>query len=53
LNWYDKGQDYQAFDYQEIADALKALKLNIQASNFKHKNQTYSNNICRLFDSSE
>lgn len=28
LNWYDNGQDYQAFDYQEMADALKTLKLN-------------------------
>ena len=28
LNWYDNGQDYAAFDYQEMADALKILKSN-------------------------
>ena len=28
LNWYQKGQDYDAFNYQEMATALKKLKSN-------------------------
>ena len=28
LNWYEDGQDYKAFDYQAMADALKTLKSN-------------------------
>ncbi len=28
LNWYQKGQDYDAFNYQEMAAALKKLKSN-------------------------
>ncbi len=28
LNWYENGQDYEAFDYQAMADALKTLKSN-------------------------
>jgi len=28
LNWYKNGRNYEAFDYQAMADALKTLKLN-------------------------
>ena len=28
LEWYDAGQDYREFDYSELANALKTLKLN-------------------------
>ena len=29
LNWYENGQDYEAFNYQEMVDTLKTLKSNI------------------------
>ena len=28
LNWYENGRNYELFDYQAMADALKTLKLN-------------------------